>query len=66
MRGPLSWYRTAEANFEDELALLGRGDGSGVNFTMPGLYVGATMDTALPPSDYSDIRHPVLKAKMEV
>ncbi|KAF3343559.1 Solute carrier family 25 member 42 [Verticillium dahliae VDG2] len=50
MRGPLSWYRTAEANFEDELALLGRGDGAGVNFTMPGLYVGATMDTALPPS----------------
>lgn len=48
MRGPLSWYRTAQVNFQDELALL-RTPG-GINFTMPGLYVGATLDTALPPS----------------
>ncbi|CAI4214371.1 unnamed protein product [Parascedosporium putredinis] len=48
MRGPLNWYRTAQVNFQDELALL-RTPG-GINFTMPGLYVGATLDTALPPS----------------
>ncbi|KAM0330487.1 hypothetical protein ACHAQA_003431 [Verticillium albo-atrum] len=47
MRGPLSWYRTAEANYRDELPLARAG---AFNFTMPGLYIGATMDTALPPS----------------
>ncbi|PKS08112.1 hypothetical protein jhhlp_005387 [Lomentospora prolificans] len=46
MRGPLSWYRTARVNFQDELSLVESG---AVNFTMPGLYIGATMDTALPP-----------------
>lgn len=46
MRGPLSWYRTAKTNFDDELSLVESG---AVNFTMPGLYIGATMDTALPP-----------------
>lgn len=46
MRGPLSWYRTARIDFEDELPLVESG---AVNFTMPGLYIGATMDTALPP-----------------
>lgn len=46
MRGPLSWYRTAKIDFEDELRLVESGE---VNFTMPGLYIGATMDTALPP-----------------
>ncbi|MBE3043792.1 alpha/beta hydrolase [Candidatus Bathyarchaeota archaeon] len=47
MRGPLSWYRTAKINFDDELSFVESG---AVNFTMPGLYIGATMDTALPPS----------------
>lgn len=47
MRGPLSWYRTAKINFDEELSLAETGM---VNFTMPGLYIGATMDTALPPS----------------
>ena len=46
MRGPLSWYRTAKINFDDELPLATAGD---VTFPMPGLYIGATMDTALPP-----------------
>ncbi|KFH40907.1 Bifunctional epoxide hydrolase-like protein [Hapsidospora chrysogenum ATCC 11550] len=46
MRGPLSWYRTAKINFDDELPLARQGK---VNFAMPGLYIGATMDTALPP-----------------
>lgn len=47
MRGPLSWYRTAKIDFDEELSLVETG---AVNFTMPGLYIGATMDTALPPS----------------
>jgi pimeloyl-ACP methyl ester carboxylesterase len=47
MRGPLSWYRTAKTNFDDELPLAQDGD---INFAMPGLYIGATHDTALPPS----------------
>ncbi len=46
MRGPLSWYRTAKINFDDELPLATAGD---VSFPMPGLYIGAAMDTALPP-----------------
>ncbi|EEY19238.1 epoxide hydrolase [Verticillium alfalfae VaMs.102] len=51
MRGPLSWFRTAEANFKGRSwPLLRRGDDAGLNFTMPGLYIGATMDTALRPS----------------
>ncbi|KAH6988929.1 epoxide hydrolase [Ilyonectria sp. MPI-CAGE-AT-0026] len=46
MRGPMSWYRTAEINFNDELPLACE---EAVNFSMPGLYIGATQDTALPP-----------------
>ncbi|KAL6852274.1 hypothetical protein ACO1O0_006815 [Amphichorda felina] len=46
MRGPLNWYRTAKTNFDDELSLATGGD---ITFPMPGLYIGATMDTALPP-----------------
>jgi pimeloyl-ACP methyl ester carboxylesterase len=47
MRGPLSWYRTARVNFDDELPFARSGS---LNFSMPGLYIGATQDTALPPS----------------
>lgn len=47
MRGPLSWYRTAKTDFDDELPLAQAGE---INFSMPGLYIGATHDTALPPS----------------
>lgn len=46
IRGPLNWYRTAKINFDDELPLARAGD---INFAMPGLYIGATQDTALPP-----------------
>lgn len=46
MRGPLSWYRTAKINFDDELPLATAGNTS---FSMPGLYIAASMDTALPP-----------------
>lgn len=46
MRGPLSWYRTAKINFDEELPLA---QAENVNFSMPGLFIGATQDTALPP-----------------
>lgn len=46
VRGPLNWYRTAKINFVEELPLARAGK---INFTMPGLYIGATQDTALPP-----------------
>ncbi|KAI6784672.1 uncharacterized protein J7T54_006718 [Emericellopsis cladophorae] len=46
VRGPLNWYRTAKINFYEELPLTQPGKS---NFTMPGLYIGATQDTALPP-----------------
>ena len=46
MRGPLSWYRTERINFDEELPLAEAGQ---INFTMPGLFIGATQDTALPP-----------------
>lgn len=46
VRGPLNWYRTAKINFYEELPLTRAGKS---NFTMPGLYIGATQDTALPP-----------------
>lgn len=46
VRGPLSWYRTARINFDEELLLAQAGK---LNFSMPGLYIGATQDTALPP-----------------
>lgn len=44
--GPFSWYRTARINFDEELALV---DEETISFPMPGLYIGATKDTALPP-----------------
>ncbi|KAF3902414.1 hypothetical protein ABW20_dc0100252 [Dactylellina cionopaga] len=47
VRGPLSWYRTAKINFDDELPIAQAG---GHRFTMPALFIAASNDTALPPS----------------
>ncbi|KAI2776406.1 alpha/beta-hydrolase [Daldinia loculata] len=47
VRGPLSWYRTAKINFEDELPIAQAG---GHRFTMPTLFVQALKDAVLVPS----------------
>ncbi|KJZ72191.1 hypothetical protein HIM_08456 [Hirsutella minnesotensis 3608] len=46
LRGPLNWYRTMKINFDDELQLADKN----TTLNMPALYIGATKDTALPPS----------------
>ncbi|PHH70571.1 hypothetical protein CDD80_5931 [Ophiocordyceps camponoti-rufipedis] len=46
LRGPLSWYRVAEIDFEEELPLA---DHKPV-FQMPTLFIAASRDIALPPS----------------
>lgn len=50
MRGPCNWYRTREANFEDEKAWFEDGKKGPEKITCPVLFVAATKDTALPPS----------------
>ncbi|KAI1653578.1 alpha/beta-hydrolase [Daldinia decipiens] len=47
IRGPLSWYRTAKINFEDELPIAQAG---GHRFTMPTLFVQALRDFVLVPA----------------
>lgn len=48
MRGPLNWYRTREANSEDEISLAKTGPP--LKFEMPALFIAASKDTALPPA----------------
>ncbi|KAJ0132735.1 Bifunctional epoxide hydrolase 2, partial [Colletotrichum tanaceti] len=52
----LNWYRAGELNWQDELALMPAGtDGGGgggaytAKFAQPALYIGATLDPAMPP-----------------
>ncbi|KAI8959220.1 alpha/beta-hydrolase [Daldinia sp. FL1419] len=47
LRGPLSWYRNVELNFEDELPIAKAG---GHRFTMPTLFIQALKDEVLVPS----------------
>lgn len=49
MRGPLNWYRTGELRWEEEKPLLERFE-KGYKFTFPTLFIGASRDSALPPS----------------
>jgi pimeloyl-ACP methyl ester carboxylesterase len=46
LRGPLTYYKTRELNFRDELGLDGRG------IECPALFIGAKQDQALPPSTW--------------
>lgn len=48
MRGPLNWYRSRDATFEEELPLANKE--GGVRLEMPALMVTASRDSALPPS----------------
>lgn len=45
----LNWYRTGELNWEDELVFLPDNATYSAKFAQPGLYIGGTQDTALPP-----------------
>jgi pimeloyl-ACP methyl ester carboxylesterase len=47
MRGPLSWYKTAKVNFDEEKKLLEEGK---TQVTVPTLMVIASRDSALPPA----------------
>ena len=48
LRGPLSYYKTRELNYRDELALVGKGRG----IECPALFIGAKKDQALPPKTW--------------
>jgi len=48
LRGPLTYYKTRELNYRDELALVGKGRG----IECPALFIGAKKDQALPPSTW--------------
>lgn len=45
----LNWYRTGELNWEDELVFLPDNATYSAKYAQPGLYIGGTQDTALPP-----------------
>lgn len=45
----LNWYRTGEMNYEDELVFVPDGATYAAKFAQPGLYIGGTQDSALPP-----------------
>ncbi|CCF42719.1 hypothetical protein CH063_12635 [Colletotrichum higginsianum] len=45
----LNWYRTGELNWQDELALVPAGAAYTAKYAQPALYIGGTLDTALPP-----------------
>ncbi|KAJ0120877.1 epoxide hydrolase [Diaporthe amygdali] len=45
----LNWYRTGELNWEDELVFLPNDTTYTAKYAQPGLYIGGTQDTALPP-----------------
>lgn len=45
----LNWYRTGELNWEDELVFVPDGATYAAKYAQPGLYIGGTEDTALPP-----------------
>ncbi|POS69711.1 hypothetical protein DHEL01_v211896 [Diaporthe helianthi] len=45
----LNWYRTGELNWEDEKVFVADGAAYAAKYTQPGLYIGGTQDSALPP-----------------
>ncbi|KAI8315236.1 Laccase abr2 [Colletotrichum sp. SAR11_240] len=45
----LNWYRTGELNWQDELALVPANASYTAKYTQPALYIGGSLDTALPP-----------------
>ncbi|KAF6796460.1 putative epoxide hydrolase, partial [Colletotrichum musicola] len=45
----LNWYRTGELNWQDELALVPANASYSAKYAQPALYIGGTLDSALPP-----------------
>ncbi|GKT46109.1 bifunctional epoxide hydrolase 2 [Colletotrichum spaethianum] len=45
----LNWYRTGELNWEDELVLVPDDAAYTAKFAQPALYIGGSLDAALPP-----------------
>jgi pimeloyl-ACP methyl ester carboxylesterase len=49
LRGPLTYYKTRELNYKDEVALLGK-----VKIQCPAMFIGAKRDEALPPGTWEN------------
>ncbi|WYZ34264.1 hypothetical protein EsH8_I_000540 [Colletotrichum jinshuiense] len=45
----LNWYRTGELNWQDELTLVPSGAAYTAKYAQPALYIGGSLDQALPP-----------------